>query len=287
MTTNKAGKFQSVLNTRALWIDDHALRCGDIVNDVTTLAGATLKAALSTLATISSAQLLTNKSFEDASTFFVNSADNTKKVKLNLATLTTGTTYTWFPPPQSGVYLLHGASNNGTQISGGYNSFANGANATAFGASSSASGQNSMALGQNAVASGQYATAGGFNALCANIGTTAFGSGPTTGANYATSFGFQATSYQNSSAFGSGANANGTDITCVGANATSYFNGCSVLGRNATATAVNQFVVRVGNSAVTELITPLTTDATARATLVTHLPVTLNGVTYYIKLYQT
>lgn len=80
---------------------------------------------------------------------------------------------------------------------------------------------------------------------------------------------------------------NNTGAVALGANSSAGFNNSVALGRGATTTIANQLAIRVGNSAVTELRSLLTTDATARATLVTHLPIELNGVTYYIKLYQT
>jgi hypothetical protein len=37
MATNKAGKFTSVVNTKAVWIEDHLLRASDVVNDEPTV----------------------------------------------------------------------------------------------------------------------------------------------------------------------------------------------------------------------------------------------------------
>lgn len=48
MTTNRAGKFQSVVNADSFWVRDHALRGGDVVNN-SLVPGATLTEALNNL----------------------------------------------------------------------------------------------------------------------------------------------------------------------------------------------------------------------------------------------
>lgn len=307
MATNKAGKFTSVVNTKAVWIEDHLLRGADIVNDEPTVAGATVKAALAAIsalitASTSAVQTLSNKSLVDASTFFVNSVDNTKKVRLDLSGFTAGLSRILTVPAFSGTVIL-GGNYNATNLSVGASSSAGGTSAVAVGPSAVAAGNESASFGNNASSSGAQSTAAGTLSNAIGAGSVAFGygaaatqaNGTALGAGAialgdSTSTGYQArTNVGNAKACAYGAlcTAQAVDACAYGYAASANFTGASVYGRGATAVANNQLVLRVGNSAVTELRSLLTTDATARATLVTHLPIELNGVTYYIKLYQT
>lgn len=367
MATNKAGKFTSVVNTKAVWIEDHLLRASDVVNDEPTVAGATVKVALAAIsalitASTSAVQTLSNKSLVDNSTFFVNAADNTKKINLDLSGFSTGVARVWTIPPFSGTVML-GGNYSGTNLSCGDSALAGGSNSVAFGPFTSASatdcstfglGASSSATGCSAfgratlataahctaAGAGCWATGGdcsayGYQALASGTQTnTALGgSSRATGTYGCTAVGqdAQATGTNTNSAFGassratgqyacnalgsnavaSGTNrclalgsasqATGADTVVVGTSSVASANGATALGdtttaafanstaigKGATTTAIGQIAIRANNSATTELRTFLTTDATARATLVTHLPIELNGVTYYIKLYQT
>jgi len=55
--------------------------------------------------TISSTSTLTNKSLVDASTFFIDDADSTKKVVFEISSIATGTTKTWTFPDQSDTFV--------------------------------------------------------------------------------------------------------------------------------------------------------------------------------------
>ena len=82
----------------------------------------------------------------------------------------------------------------------------------------------------------------------------------------------------------------GSNNTFLGANITisaGARSGCVALGTGASCTADDLFIVRLGNNASKQMVFTPVADATARSTLVTYLPFALNGVQYYIQLYQT
>lgn len=68
---------------------------------------------------LNSAQTLSNKSLVDASTWFIDDADGTKKGQFQMSGLTTGTTRTWTWPDASGSVVL----TNGTQTISGVKTF--------------------------------------------------------------------------------------------------------------------------------------------------------------------
>ena len=63
-----------------------------------------------TFAFIGQEQTLTNKSFNDANTFFIDEADNTKKLQFQLSSITSGVTRTLTVPDQSGTISIVGNS---------------------------------------------------------------------------------------------------------------------------------------------------------------------------------
>lgn len=104
-------------------------------NDAAAMRTTLGAAAADVVATLTGTQLLKNKSLEDATTFFVDEADPTKRLRFDLSNQASGSLRShWFPTsPTSGQILLHNIDsvlsagfrqsafvNDGTKSSGSY-----------------------------------------------------------------------------------------------------------------------------------------------------------------------
>ncbi len=153
-------------------------------------------------------------------------------------------------------------------------------------------GYNNAVLGQ--------AVASGSTSVCelAAVGSGALLGALTTAANGAVAIGYSSlallTSGARNVAVGYQAGniiTTGSDMTILGYDAdgdNAARSGCVVLGSGALATVNNTLVIRVGNSATTELKSTLavTTNVTTAIGTETFLPVIINGVTYKIALHS-
>lgn len=78
-------------------------------NDAAAMRTTLGAAAAATAATLVGAQLLKNKSLEDASTYIVDNADPTKRLQFDIANFTTATTRSFYFPNLGGQVLTHNA----------------------------------------------------------------------------------------------------------------------------------------------------------------------------------
>ena len=138
----------------------------------------------STVATLTGTQTLTNKTLEDATTYFADNSDSTKKLQFQLSGITTGTTRTLTVPDASGTIALlsdlGSAANDGiltlavsgVGLSGSASFTANQAGNTTFTVTSNATSANTASTIVARDASGNF-TAGTITASLTGNASTA------------------------------------------------------------------------------------------------------------------
>lgn len=160
---------------------------------------------------------------------------------------------------RAGIFSAGDSSINIGAFSGAAGCTVASINIGSFAGGTTFTGLQSVNIGNDANCNAEISTSIGFNNRCEGSFNTLYGAGCKT--------------------FGSA-----SENVVIGIDASgSTFSGGIAIGSGVSLTSSNQLALKVGSNT---LRSTLTTDGSAHSTLIAYLPISLNGTTYYLPLFQ-